>query len=325
MKSITTFECDTCKRTIEKITNIHGLTVVGNCIITDNCKGKLVAQSVKRGYTTPIVPKRSITLKDYIPRKFIYNHEQTLPERIWTITHNLNNNPIIQLFVYDAEGNLIELTADITFVDVNTSRVTLTQEYAGIAQCIVRSTTSDQVIISSADTTETPEPIPFVTLSINKYINFASTLTTPSLKWYFVSPSTNVVKSFTTSTLLDISLNPTNVDTPWAGIEKVVIQGKRYNVYSVYIDISNFTQLDLGSVGYVYNSLGDVPFNKDECLFLLTNEPFGEVDKNLNQYAITTTMSPSSTESLLVVNETDFDINSSTLKTIYPSIKIQTS
>lgn len=319
MKSIIVFECDTCKRSIERFQNILGLEVVGNCIITNGCKGKLVKQYVKKGYNTIRQPTYSNTLQDFIPRKSIYNHEQNIPNAVWIIKHNLNNDPSVQTFAYDQNRDLIEVTGKKTFIDVYTTQVTFNQEYEGVAHCFVRSTTNDQVVTTIIEEPEvTPDYIP---LSVNGYVTFASELpfNNTSLVWTFYSPVSNLTTTSITSVL------PDNSSTPWADVEDVIIKGKRLKVFSVLLDSNLLSGLELGSIGYLYKQYNDnepTAFKDSECVLLLTNEPFTSVDINIHQYAITTTMSPSIAGELLRVNKTELDISATTLKNTFPYIKV---
>lgn len=51
--ALSIYECDTCKRTIEKKRNEQGLDIINNCIITNGCKGKMQLIDVKIDHNIP--------------------------------------------------------------------------------------------------------------------------------------------------------------------------------------------------------------------------------------------------------------------------------
>lgn len=297
-----TYECDTCNRTINKKVNKKGLDVIGRCIITDGCKGKL-SLLVNKQISDTFNPN----VTDYIPRKKLHNHTQQLPRSVWTIKHELSNNPIVQTFVYNDERVLEEITpTTITYKTKNEIQVTFPRDYYGIAQCIVRSNTSDQTV---STVEEMPESVvsDYIQLSVDTQIVFATILTSPTLYWTFVSPT-----SGKETTIITESDN-TN-DTPWEDVDQLTIKGVRYNVYSVNLQSTVIAGLESGSLGRLHDN--GVVFGKNECLLLLTNSPFDVIDKRLNNYCVV------AGEQSLRVNGVEIEISTNTLKNIFPAIKI---
>lgn len=60
---------------------------------------------------------------------FRFVHQQVLPEAIWTIPHNLDGYPTLN--VVDTAGSLVE--GDVTYVDSNTITVSFSGAFAGFA------------------------------------------------------------------------------------------------------------------------------------------------------------------------------------------------
>lgn len=58
-----------------------------------------------------------------------YRHQQSVPETVWTIEHNLNKRPAVES--YDSSGDLIE--GDIVHVDNNTVTIAFSSDVGGEA------------------------------------------------------------------------------------------------------------------------------------------------------------------------------------------------
>ena len=72
-------------------------------------------------------------MKDYHDThssKQVYEEEINIPNREWVIQHNLNEEKITQVIVYDADGNEIVLP-DITYDTMNLLTITFDIEITG--------------------------------------------------------------------------------------------------------------------------------------------------------------------------------------------------
>lgn len=60
-----------------------------------------------------------------------YTHQQLSPSAVWTIIHNLNKFPAVE--VVDSGGTVVE--GDINYTDANTLTVTFSVQFGGVAYC----------------------------------------------------------------------------------------------------------------------------------------------------------------------------------------------
>lgn len=58
---------------------------------------------------------------------YTYVFEQSSPQTIWTIVHNLGKNPSIS--VVDSSGNVVE--GSYQYIDVNTIQITFSAAFSG--------------------------------------------------------------------------------------------------------------------------------------------------------------------------------------------------
>lgn len=315
--ALSVFECDTCKRTIERIHNKQGLDVVGRCIISDGCKGLLKLKDIKKAYTVPSYPTPVAGLRNWKRRKVLHTHNQTLPTAVWNIKHDLNTNPTVDVLIYNDDRSLVEIQpTTVEFIDSNNVRLTFNDSYVGMAQCISRSSATDQQV-TTFGTPQQVSDVSRIQLTTNSYITVATTLAAPpTLRWGFTSPTTSIQTTFTTS------LDFTDSATPWNNVEKILIAGVRYNVFGGYLDPIIFPTIDSGSIGYLINDSTGLPFPYGQLHLLLTDAPYENVDRNLDEYAVTHNFSETSSQASLIVNGNEIDIPTNQLKKTFPSIKI---
>lgn len=317
--SLSIYECDTCKRTIEKTQNKKGLDVIGHCIITDGCKGILRLQEVKKTSNNPSIPLPKAGVKDWVQRRILYNHQQKVPEKTWIIKHNLNCFPSIQTFIHDESDTLTETKEfSVNYTSPFELSVTFTIAQVGEIQCISRS--AKPIITESVVTFNKT-----VQLTKDGIITIATRVTTPdpSICLAFTSPRKTefIYKDF------PMLQGGTNAG-PWSPNtgSKVLIEGRRYNLY--YVDVSSWlTTLEQGSYGIVGASApGDTltTYNSKDTFLLLTNSPFESTDKNFDQYIITERMSLATAGSSLVVSGIEISADVGLLKSTFPSIRIVT-
>lgn len=60
-----------------------------------------------------------------------YTHNQLIANATWTITHNLNKHPTVA--VIDSANKVV--IGDITYLSINSLRITFTSAFAGKAYC----------------------------------------------------------------------------------------------------------------------------------------------------------------------------------------------
>lgn len=282
------YQCDTCARKIRVPTNRYGLTIIQRCIITQNCLGKLhPILTAQEANNVSSVPPSVPGVVNWSQRKVFFAFEQPIASTIWTVDHNLNNKPTVQVFVTQGSGDnemLVEVDPlAIRIINPNTIEIEFENAQKGIAQLVtlasanttnpsvttVTTTTQDTLLLTKAG------EMTIATLDTTTLISFTITYRTP-----------NVPEGFINVAYVGVD-NVPSINSPWAGAHRVFIGGKTYTVRSfnilqqptappVFADnlIANGTQ-------FYFSSLPSTP---NRNLILLGTSPFTVVDRNVNQY-----------------------------------------
>ncbi len=351
--TVVVYSCDTCKREVYRKQNKQGIDVIGRCIITNGCKGKLQQKEVKPSYAIGHSTAPVVGLADWEPRKILYTYTQSLAKKQWTIQHNLNGLPIIDAYMYDINGTfkLNPITpVDVQYTNNNTVTLSFSTAITGIAQLQMRSSVADQTItslkpVSLAASYDADRFVPseskFLTNGAESYGELTIATRVESaiisgfdpyqeivLKPYYLSPTTNaIVPVNTTLTFRTVDALP--VDTavsPWAGVTKVVVSGAQYVVRSANIHSAKGTLNDLGvpegaPVFFSVEHKGQEHFlQKGEMLGLLANDPFLTVDRVYNQYVDMAAISQATAPRQIVYSNYNWHINQSLLTKTYPNI-----
>lgn len=350
--AVVVYECDTCKREIHRSQNTRGLDVIGGCIITDGCRGKLNQKQIKPshavGHSTPPI----LGLKDWSARRILYTHNQELPRQRWQIDHKLNGLPIVNAYVYkqDSSGDLIAIEpTEITYVSNNTVTLTFPTTLAGKAQLIMRSSVSDQqittlrpqtlessydaerfVIAEAFPLTNGAESVGELTIAtrIESIISsgfdpYAEIIIQP----YYLSPSTLAILP-ATPPLVFKAVDNIPLDTsisPWAGATKVVVKGHQYLLRSASIH-GNGSLATAGipegaPVFFTVSHKGVTrTLQKGEILGLVANAPFLTVDRILNKYVDLSMITQATAPRQMVYSQLNWLVNPSLLIKTYPDI-----
>lgn len=65
-----------------------------------------------------------------------FGHNQTVAAQVWTVNHNLNTYPIVDVLVYD-NGSLVKIIPlDILFIDMNTVEIHFSSNRTGQARLV---------------------------------------------------------------------------------------------------------------------------------------------------------------------------------------------
>jgi len=65
-----------------------------------------------------------------------YEHVQTVAAQVWTVTHNLNTYPVVDVLVYD-NGSLVKIIPlDILFINMNTVEIRFSSNRTGQARLL---------------------------------------------------------------------------------------------------------------------------------------------------------------------------------------------
>lgn len=274
--AVVVYECDTCKREVYRKQNTQGIDVVGRCIITDGCKGKLLQKEIKPSHAVGHSTAPVIGLRDWTPRKILYTHTQSLAKKQWVVHHNMNGMPIVNVFSYSADGSLTLnpiVPVAIEFTSSNAITVSFATSVAGVAQLLMRSSVSDQttttlkprlieeefdanhfVLSESMFMTNGPETYGELTIATRVVTRDKPEFgfdphEAITIQPHYLSPSTGQEILPLVPPMVFRSVDQVPVDTassPWAGVTKTVINGAQYIVRSANIHPATGTLPSLG-------------------------------------------------------------------------------
>ncbi len=137
------FKCDTCKRSVELVENPQGFTVVGKCVITNGCTGRLYRTERNPNNVRESSPNYVAGLNNYVPRRALYEFEQTLSADKWKVKHDMGVLPSTFVYLRQEDGSHVLVdnsTYKVSPIDKNTIMVTFTSKVRGIIQCVAKST-----------------------------------------------------------------------------------------------------------------------------------------------------------------------------------------
>lgn len=318
--AIVTFECDVCKRTIDKVQNKKGLEVIGRCVITEGCKGKLHRIGFSADHITGQQTPSVDGLTDWSQRKVLYTHYQNTLSDSWKVKHYLNNDPNVEVFIQTSTiypDQISEIIPEsIVYDNENELTVNLASRYKGIAQCIVLSTSKSEY------TAESVSSIAALQATTNSELTIATLNSDPTLEvtLTFLSPKNLAVITTKTYTFDDTP----GVNSTWKSgtTSKVLINGKIYTVRSHSIDSNDLVQngVENGTPFYVSDVNGSEPVSK-ESFILLTNSPYESVDINTSQIIDVSSINVSTAATAFYYNRQEFYAYENTTESIYPPIR----
>jgi hypothetical protein len=331
----TTYQCNVCKRVIQKKDNLSGLTIFGKCIITSGCLGQLNRLTRNIDNSREVFPSAVSGIVDYTPRKAFFSYSQTLLSDIWTVNHNLSTFPAINVYVTTNTGSdLVPLDPEqftISVIDKDTVNLKFNQPYIGTAQCLARSTTlrtmsaavasslvrvtSDGLItMAIPEVVINPQPIPNTTMD---GLGF-------DFEVLVQEPSQQIVSSVE-------HVDPAvDGDSPWDDWPKILIRKrKNYVIRTKNVldflafgsnakatDIPNGTQIYFNSIAFP--SVVMRPINSRELLLMLSNEPFQPIDKVKDKVVDVGEMLGTRLN-YFVYMDGDLFVDSSVIETSYPT------
>ncbi len=262
MTAVVLFRCSGCNRLIHLRENEKGVTTVGLCTLTEGCTGALVQTDRVQTTATPPIADNIPDVVNRVERNVLFNHSQGIVSNIWTVTHNLGTNPVVQVAV-DRPGQTERVEIEpqlIEIVDKNTTRITFDRNESGIAQFLSRSSSS-----SASATTAVAEPTRFQ-LTASGIMTIATTLLETNVGITYIDDVGN-----TTSQIYPITYPPTT-ESPWSDSVTVVLNGIEYNVGT--IDTNGF---GIDPSSFFFDGLGTA---QPENMFLpLAQAPFNNIDK----------------------------------------------
>lgn len=300
--AVVRYRCDTCDREIDLIRAPQGLETFGRCTITDGCRGKLHQLELFATRLISRLPPDVDGLDNWVARKVLFKHEQTISSSEWAIEHNLGTSPSVQVHITNNAGEFEEITPlSVSIVDRNNVLVTFSEPRKGIAQCIAVSTdvTVDPIVVVDTGT------IDQLTVGSQLLVMPLGTASVSDIDTVFLSSTTG--EEIGRIALTDV--------TPMATTYKVLYKGKQYQYF--YASIGTTGQLSTipnGSPFYFENNIGG---DKD-VFFLLSKLPHDDLDLvQLNQVLELSAISTGSS----LYTEGELYMNDSLYRDIYPPFR----
>lgn len=137
------YKCDTCKRKVELVENPQGFTVVGKCVITNGCTGRLYKTERNPNNVRESSPSYVEGLNNYVPRRAFHQFAQTLSSDKWKVVHDMGVLPSTFVYLLQPDGSYLQQDNSaytLKAVDKNTILITFPTKVKGIVQCVAKST-----------------------------------------------------------------------------------------------------------------------------------------------------------------------------------------
>lgn len=326
---IVAYRCDVCKREIELQQRPEGLERISRCTITNGCRGRLFQEEVLldfiRGQRPPPVPG----LDDYVQRRVLFNHTQTIARDEWDIVHDLGTSPSVQVFVdrptSEDPNNQIEiLEQDQEVVSPDRLKLRFDRPETGIAQLIARQ--SDPILLRPLQTLFEPEVAP-QRLTAQGELTIATLDTTVG-----VSPLITLQVEFQIAggglaIFTYTADDQPSIKSPWLNINRVVIAGKPYTVRSFPMINAEVLRLTANGSTFQftgYDPLGVVnfqPINEDDIFILLADPPFENVDTIDDEAIDVTSVAPDNNPFAFAISGTETIADPVVVERIFPLIR----
>lgn len=269
------YKCDTCNRSIRLVENVFGMEIIQRCTITHGCQGKLrKLLTQKEIIKTPTLPPDVAGLQNWFQRPALFTFIQTIQSSTWQVVHNLGAKPTVQVQVYRGNELIDIIPKEIKIIDLNTIEIIFDKGESGIVQCINVTSTNKNI---SQENLLTDQPLQ---LTNHGVLTIATQNTSPliSLTGVFGNQATEIHYVAIPSVAAILS--------PWAGVNRVFVNGKTYTVRSFDIVESPLAP-NTFSANLINN--GDSlyfkePINTNEYLLLLGRAPFGVSDRVYDKF-----------------------------------------
>lgn len=138
------YKCNTCKRAVEIIENLDGITSFTNCIITNKCSGKMYQLRKNPDNLREQAPSIVAGIQDKVLQNVLFKFEQLQPKTVWTIEHKLNAEPVVTVYDISSKLPLPKSFYAVEYINPNTVAITHSTPVAGYADCIARTSSPRQ-------------------------------------------------------------------------------------------------------------------------------------------------------------------------------------
>lgn len=265
--AVVEYQCSICKRTKDIVQNQQGLEWIGHCNITLGCRGVLYQTDVLPDYTRGIPTPDVVGLKNWVQRKVLFNFTQVVARTTWVIVHDLGTAPSVVVYVNqptqtNPTAQVEILPTEIIYNTDNQLTLIFPTAYAGIAQCIARSSNPD--LLQPRPTPPVATVVPTIQLSNQGILTIATKILsvgnpanmTLTLAYTLGSNSVSTDITYTATS------TPSNL-SPWSDTNTVIIKGKSYTVRTFNIQNAQTTsgQVSNGSTVQLLTINSTGPFN----------------------------------------------------------------
>ena len=320
--AVVVYKCTVCNRTLERNFDPEVPDVVGRCIITDNCKGVLYRIDFKPRVARVRLPSPVPGLTDWLPRQALYTHEQTVETTTWLIQHNLNNKPIVVVYIYKFDYRLnkdvlveaVESEYNVEYVDEHNVSIEFQQPRKGIAQFIVKDTSIERKQVTPKTKSVQYVIGPKGTLTFAFASRLVNGLTHVPFEINLYNSTNGQLYNTITK---DIQLHNylPNYKSPWSLYNTVIVGGQRYIIGSVSID----EEIKEGSGTYI--NLPTLTFGTNDVLMLYARPPFSVADLDLSNVLYLKTLQIGLIPPFdMVYNGQDFEVVDTFFTKIYPPL-----
>lgn len=302
--STITYKCDNCKRSIEFLENIHGITHIGKCTITKGCNGTLYRQSRNVNNIRTNIPSPRLDMQDYYPRNLFHKHVNDTRSRMWEVEHGMGLSCVF--VAYDANSNIINRDAYTVNNNGSVAILQFNQEITGEVHVLAR---NDIATYDTANKTSMLMQVSYnnhITLAIPEYITRYDSDPT------IVSPAFAPLNICGTPIRLEVEVSKpseqpvycheeltphVSQNGPWYGWNKILVRNRKHYclytldlrklrsmtpLYSTTSDIPDGTTIKLSKISYGDSEFYNIP--DKGLLILLSKEPFRHSDKVLDSF-----------------------------------------
>lgn len=315
------YECDVCKRKERTPTIRQGLDVMPRCNITSGCRGHLHRITALRDINnTPATTPEVEGLADWFQRNVLYTHQQPVRSDTWTVIHNLQNIPNVNVFVHreiDGVQTLVpKEPTEVVTIDANTTELRFASAESGQVQFVslrskntVNYTSQTQSVDIDSPVSSSNGEVTIATMDSAVLVDITITFiaATPVVVTY---PGVDTIPS---------------INSAWSGVDGVIVNGKRYTARS--FNIKDGTAAQLLAAGTIpsgtpfsITGVNGTPPQAKDVLFLLSTTPHAYTDRVYNQYIDSTQVSSVSPEMYYASGTVSAD--PSIIKPTYPLILV---
>lgn len=348
--AIIVYQCTVCDRVIEIPEQASSFERINQCIITNECRGTLFKTDRKEDFVVGQLPPDVIGLTNYIQRKVLFNHEQSIAKDVWTVTHNLGVNPSVQVIVNRTEEvdgviqiNRVEIEPNlIEIINKNTVQITFDRPETGLAQCIARSSAPNRAQqIVEVTTGVAADDVSAFQLSNSGIL----TIAVDDESFLFGSPQINGVAGsppvpiasvpvtinylndpdgFDTTDVTSVeysALFPPISSSPWNDANFVFIDGKKYTVRTIaYGDPVNDEGIPNGTSVFLDQQNDGIAQNS---IFLLALPPFANVDRDRRRiFRSDFSVGPKLGVGSFIFGNGNFFLNNDVIEDIFPPVYV---